>query len=50
MQYGFEPVGNRGLRPISIGELTRGKTPRVMRTSVIRRLIYARMDYSILVN
>ena len=34
MQYGFEPVGNRGLRPISIGELTRGKTPRVMRTSV----------------
>ena len=34
MQYGFQPVGKQGLRPVSIRDLTQKKTPKVMRTSV----------------
>lgn len=34
MKYGFTPVGNHGLRPMSINSLTKSKTPRQMRTSV----------------
>ena len=34
MQYGFEPAGNHGLRPLSISDITRKKGPKIMRTSV----------------
>lgn len=34
MNYGFEPIDNNNLRPISVRDLMRKKTPRSMRTSV----------------
>lgn len=34
MEYGFNPVGNKGLRPMEIRDLVRGKSPRFMRTSI----------------
>ena len=34
MRYGMESVNNHGLRPISISDLTRKKTPKIMRSSI----------------
>lgn len=35
MKYGFEPVNSHGLRPLHVGDITKSKTPRMMRTSII---------------
>ena len=34
MRYGMESANNHGLRPISISDLTRKKTPKIMRSSI----------------